>query len=316
MAIGNPFGYAYTVTVGVISATQRGLASHRRPFERDAADRRGNQPGQLRRTAAERARRSGRDEHGHHHERRERGEHRHRVRRTRAIPSATCCRSSVTGKVVRGRIGVAVTAVPRESFAEFGLKSPSGAIVSTVAPGGAAGEAGIEPGDVIIDFNGRPVTKYDDLVKNGHGHQAWHAVPVKVMRDRQERTLNVTVDELDLDAEQNRAQSRNNGTTPEPQEDHGEGFGLTLQDLTPRELQASPGADGPKRGRDRGRRSRQRIGDGGAAPGRRHPVGESPSRDERRGRGTGTPADPVGRLAQLLLWRADQGEVFVTVRKD
>ena len=69
------------------------------------------------------------------------------------------------GKVIRGRIGVSVSAVPREGFADFGLKSATGAIVSTVSPGGAAAKAGIEPGDVIVEFNSHPVTKYDDLVK-------------------------------------------------------------------------------------------------------------------------------------------------------
>src|SRR2546430_10058011 len=42
-----------------------------------------------------------------------------------------------TGKVVRGRIGVSVTAVPREDYAEFGLKSRNGALVATVASSGA-----------------------------------------------------------------------------------------------------------------------------------------------------------------------------------
>src|SRR5204862_7860188 len=59
-----------------------------------------------------------------------------------------------TGKVVRGRIGVAVAQIPRDTFADFGLKSNAGAIVSTVTPGGAAAKAGIEPGHVLLDFNG------------------------------------------------------------------------------------------------------------------------------------------------------------------
>ena len=123
MAIGNPFGYTYTVTVGVISATQRGVPRHRRPLERDAADRRGDQPGQLRRTAAEHARRSDRHEHGDHHA----------TRQTEgnigigfAVPSNTVrdlLPQLRAGKVVRGRIGVSVQAVPREGFEDFGLKA-------------------------------------------------------------------------------------------------------------------------------------------------------------------------------------------------
>ena len=60
MAIGNPFGFRHTVTVGVISATERAFPGVRRPLERNAPDRRGDQPGQFRRSAAQSARRGGR----------------------------------------------------------------------------------------------------------------------------------------------------------------------------------------------------------------------------------------------------------------
>ena len=50
-------------------------------------------------------------------------------------------------------------AVPREGFEDFGLKTRAGAIVAEVTPGGAAQKAGIEPGDVIVEYNGRPVAE-------------------------------------------------------------------------------------------------------------------------------------------------------------
>src|SRR5205823_5026502 len=56
------------------------------------------------------------------------------------------------GKVIRGRIGVSVLQVPREGYEDFGLKSRTGAIVAQVASGGAAAKAGIEPGDVILEY--------------------------------------------------------------------------------------------------------------------------------------------------------------------
>jgi serine protease Do len=72
-------------------------------------------------------------------------------------------------------------------------------------------------------------------------------VPVKVLRNRQEKTLNVTVEELDLEAEQNgtrRPPTREN----EPPEEHGaSGFGLTLENVTPsmaRRLQMPSGQTG------------------------------------------------------------------------
>src|SRR6185436_10280289 len=62
-----------------------------------------------------------------------------------------------TGKVTRSRIGLSMTAVPREGFEDFGLKSRMGAVVSMVTPNGPAAKGGLEPGDVIIEYNGRPV---------------------------------------------------------------------------------------------------------------------------------------------------------------
>ncbi|HVH28859.1 MAG TPA: trypsin-like peptidase domain-containing protein [Vicinamibacterales bacterium] len=315
MAIGNPFGYTYTVTVGVISATQRGLrvtdGRSNEMLQTDAAINPGNSGGPLLNARGEVI--------GMNTAIITNSQNEGNIGIGFAVPSNTVREllpQLRQGKVIRGRIGVAVTAVPRDGFAEFGLKSASGAIVSTVAPGGAAARAGIEPGDVIIDFNGKPVTKYDDLVKNVTATRPGTQVPVKVMRDRQERTLTVTVDELDLEAEQNRAQSRNNGATPEPQEDHGEGFGLTLQDLTPaisRRLQVPTGRSGAV------------VVDvdpdsGSAAAGIR--AGDVILSVNRRA--VASAADvgrelqriPSGGLAQLLLWRADQGEVFVPVRKD
>src|SRR5262249_51632024 len=107
------------------------------------------------------------------------------------------------GKVIRGRIGVSVTEVPRDGYEDFGLKARAGAVVATVAPGGAAAKGGIEPGDVIVQYNGRPIANRDELVKMVVATKPGTSVPVKVIRDKREKTLNITVDELDLEGEQN-----------------------------------------------------------------------------------------------------------------
>src|SRR5438876_1331063 len=184
MAIGNPFGYTYTVTVGVISATQRGLrvtdGRSNEMLQTDAAINPGNSGGPLLNVRGEvigmntaiitNAQNEGNIGIGF------------------AVPSNTVREllpQLRQGKVVRGRIGVSVSAVPREGFQDFGLKSGAGAIVSTVAPGGAAAKGGIEPGDVIVEFNGRPITKSDDLVKNVTATKPGTTVPVKVVRNKQ-----------------------------------------------------------------------------------------------------------------------------------
>ncbi len=79
--------------VGVISATQRPFQVTDGRIERDAADRRGDQPGQLRRAAAEPARRGHRHEHGHHQQRRSPRATSASASPCRSTPSAICCRS-------------------------------------------------------------------------------------------------------------------------------------------------------------------------------------------------------------------------------
>ena len=65
----------------------------------------------------------------------------------------------------------------------------------------SASRAGLEPGDVITAFGGKPVTSRDELVRMVVNTKPGTTVPVRVIRDRQERTLNITVDELDLETE-------------------------------------------------------------------------------------------------------------------
>ena len=100
--------------------------------------------------------------------------------------------------------------MPREAFEDFGLKSRTGALVSSIVAGGAAEKGGLKPGDVITEYNGRSVASTSDLVKMVTATKPGTSTAVKVMRDKKEQTLHVTVDELDLDAEQ--------GQTPEPRE--------------------------------------------------------------------------------------------------
>jgi len=316
MAIGNPFGYTYTVTVGVISATQRSFrvtdGRSNEMLQTDAAINPGNSGGPLLNARGEvigmnTAIITNQQSEGN-------------IGIGFAVPSNTVREllpQLRQGKVVRGRIGVSVAPVPREGFEDFGLKSSAGAIVSTVVPGGAAAKGGIDPGDVIIEFNGRPVSKYDDLVKNVISTKPGTSVPVKVVRNKQERTLNVIVDELDLEAEQTQTQSRNNNQNAPPPEQTGAGFGLTLQDLTPaiaRRLQVPTGQSGAV------------ITDvdpdsGSAAAGVR--AGDVILSVNRRAVSSASDAGrelqtvPSGGLAQLLLWRTNPpGQVFVPVRKD
>jgi len=230
MAIGNPFGLAHTVSVGVISALERPftVAEGRsaQVLQTDAAINPGNSGGPLLNLRGEvigintaiytDARQQGNIGIGF------------------AIPSNTVREllpQLRTGKIVRGRIGVSVGSIAREAVDEFGLKDRKGAVVQSVSPDSAASKAGLEPGDVIIGFGGKPVTSRDELVRMVVNTRPGTTVPLRVVRDRMERTVNITVDQLDLEAE-----TTARGGNREP-DDHAQetssGFGLTLQNVTP-----------------------------------------------------------------------------------
>ncbi len=230
MAIGNPFGLAHTVSVGVISATARSFPIAEQRFadvlQTDAAINPGNSGGPLLNARGEvigintaiytDSRTAGNIGIGF------------------AIP-INSVRELIpqlrTGKVTRGVIGVQVQPVPTDALAEFGLKERRGALVSTVTRGQPAAKAGVEPGDVIIEFNGKPIKNRDELVSTVVSTRPGTTVPVKVLRDRAERTLSLTVGELDLVDEGNRAAATRE-TAAEPEEQSSQGFGLTLGALT------------------------------------------------------------------------------------
>jgi serine protease Do len=312
MAIGNPFSQGWTVTVGVISATQRQLQSDTgRPNEMiqtDAAINPGNSGGPLLNLRGEvigintmiftNARSEGNIGIGF------------------AVPINTIrdlLPQLSTGKVIRGRIGLSMTAVPREGYQDFGLKSRAGAIVQSVSTGGPADKAGIKAGDVILEFNGRPVNETADLQKMVAATKPGTSVAVKVVRNGKDMTLHATVEELDLDAERGGRQSRG----PErqaPEEQGQDSFGLTLNNLTPqisRRLQMPSGQagavitavdpDGPSAGA-------LRQGDVILSVN-----GQQISSATDAGRELQRVAP--GRIARILVWR-DGGEVFVTVTKN
>ena len=110
-----------------------------------------------------------------------------------------------------------------------------------MAPGGAAAKAGLEPGDVIIAYNGKPIRNRDELVAMVTATKPGTTVPVRVVRDRQERTISITVEELDLDAETTAQRTREPATTATRPEETTSGFGLTLSNITPR-CAAAPAA--------------------------------------------------------------------------
>ena len=227
IAIGAPFGLSHTVTVGVISALARPLrpvpGRTNEMLQTDAAINPGNSGGPLLNIRGE------------------------VIGMNTAIISDRASNSGVGfavpintvldllgelrgGRVTRGVIGVQIGDVPRDDYRVLGLDAPGGVIVSTVAPEGPADEAGIEPGDVIVAYAGDPVEDSLDLQRRVVGTRPGTDVAVEVVRNGEPVTLDVTIGELDLEAEGRSV------VAAAVEEETSEGFGITLQDLTPQTM--------------------------------------------------------------------------------
>ncbi len=101
-----------------------------------------------------------------------------------------------SGKVTRGRIGVQAQELNAELAASFGLKEPNGALVAMVEKGGPADQAGIQPGDVILAFNEKPVQNSADLARLVAGTKPGTTATVDIWRKGARQSAKVTVAEL------------------------------------------------------------------------------------------------------------------------
>jgi serine protease Do len=242
MAIGNPFNLSHTVTVGVVSALGRPFGGvNGRPqnmIQTDAAINPGNSGGPLlnvrgevigMNTAIYTDQRSANIGIGF-------------ATPINAIRSILSQLRS--GRVIRGVIGVQVRTYPlsKEDAQAFGLPNANGAVLTTVSEGQPAQKAGLQRGDVITEFSGKPVTDSDALVSMVISTKPGTTIPLTVYREGQRKSINITIGELDLEAEQ--------GTPTQPDVDTeptSAGFGMTIEPLTPdvaRELRLPSGKGG------------------------------------------------------------------------
>ncbi len=192
LAIGNPFGIGQSVSSGVISALSRGFGilgqgGYEDFIQTDASINRGNSGGAL--VDAE-----GR-----------------LIGLSQSIASPSGANAGVGfavpinlarsvmeqlvahGKINRGYLGVNLQELTPE-IAE-GLKVPdaSGALVGGVMPGTPAAKAGFQAGDVIVAFNGKPVNNSSQLRLMVAQTPPKTEVTFKVLRNKKERTINVTL---------------------------------------------------------------------------------------------------------------------------
>ncbi|MCC6544047.1 MAG: DegQ family serine endoprotease [Nitrospirae bacterium] len=221
LAIGSPFGLNQTVTSGIISAKGRanvGIADYEDFIQTDAAINPGNSGGALVNIRGELIgintaifTRSG----GY-------------MGIGFAVPSnmAKSVMDSLVkeGRVTRGWLGVYIQDITPELAKQFKLSSNRGALVSDVMEGSPADKAGLQRGDVILQYNGKEVENNSHLRNIVAQTQVGKTIDVKVIRDGRTELIKVVIGELPAEM----AKGENG-------EGSAGGFfqGLTIQSLTP-----------------------------------------------------------------------------------
>jgi serine protease Do len=191
LAIGSPFGLQQTVTAGIISAKGRSIGQG--PFDdflqTDAAINPGNSGGPLVNMSGEVVginsailSRSGGN-----------------VGIGFSIPSNMAKRIytelAAKGKITRGWLGVSIQELTPELAKGFGLKEPRGVLIADVVKDSPADRAGLTSGDVLVEFDGKRVDTPQDLQKVVAATAPGKGVPVKVWREKGEKTLEIKLGE-------------------------------------------------------------------------------------------------------------------------
>ena len=222
LAIGSPFGLENTVTAGIVSAKSRDTGDYLPFIQTDVAVNPGNSGGPLLNTAGQVIginsqifSRSG----GY-------------MGISFAIPIDEAMRVAdqlrTNGKLVRGRIGVALGDMTKEVAESLGLGKPRGAYVRNVEAGGPAAAGGMEAGDVILSFNGREINKATDLPRVVGDTRPGTVATVQVWRKGATRDLSITVTDTDNNAsaaKKSESPANNSGAT-------NNGFGVAVSELS------------------------------------------------------------------------------------
>ena len=136
------------------------------------------------------------------------------------------------GRTRRGWLGVRIQTVTEEIAESLGLDDTQGALVASVTEGGPAAAAGIEPGDVILSFNNRPVTEMRRLPRLVADTPVNNRVDVVVWRRGGYVTVGVTLGELEAAEDAGLLAALTDPAEPEIEEESLDELGIGLSALT------------------------------------------------------------------------------------
>ena len=235
LAIGSPFGFDSSVTAGIVSAKGRSLPSENFvPFiQTDVAINPGNSGGPLFNMRGEVI-----------------GINSQIYSRTGgymgvsfAIPIDVVMdvqnQLRQSGRVARGRIGVAIQEVSKELAESFGLAKAAGALVNAVEKGGAADKAGVETGDIIMKFDGKAINVSGDLPRVVGSTKPGTKVAMELWRKGSLLEVQVTVGEIPEERITGRERGRSR-----PEEKSPNRLGFVAADMTAEQRRISKVAGG------------------------------------------------------------------------
>jgi serine protease Do len=228
VAIGSPFGLDNTVTAGIVSAKGRDTGDYLPFIQTDVAVNPGNSGGPLINMQGEVI-----------------GINSQIYSRTGgfmgisfAIPIDEAMRVAdqlkASGKVVRGRIAVAIGEVTKDVADSLGLPKAQGALVSSVELGGPAEKAGVQPGDIILKFNGHSVDTATDLPRMVGDTKPGMNATITVWRKGQTRDLPITIAEMQTDKSAKADQRK----TPAPKPRASNALGIAVSEIPADQLKA------------------------------------------------------------------------------
>ena len=97
------------------------------------------------------------------------------------------------GRVTRGWLGVSIQQLTPELARSFGARESKGVLINEVVPDSPAAKAGLKPGDILLEFEGRPMEATSDLQRAVGFFSPEHVAKVKVWRDQGEKILEIKV---------------------------------------------------------------------------------------------------------------------------
>jgi len=220
IAIGNPFGLGGTVTAGIISARNRsiGLSRYEDFIQTDASINQGNSGGPLFNMNGEVVGvntailgPSGNIGIGF------------------SIPSNNA-RKVISqliefGETKRGWLGVRIQTVSKEIAEVEKLDKARGALVASVAENSPSDRAGIKAGDIILEFDGRPINEMNELPRIVAETDVGKKVKLKIWRNKREIIKDITLGRLETSEDY-----KTKGTlTEKPKEDRIEGLKIVVR---------------------------------------------------------------------------------------